>query len=213
MSSPGSQTPTVSSLKIEPFRGGNQLMVGGGIAGVVLLVLALVGGGMSSPKETFYSYLVAFAYWCGIAFASLLLLMIFHATHARWMTILRRPVEAMASAMWIFIFLVIPIWIGMKEIFTWVDPVGVKFDAAIYDDDHEDESWDGIWDVATTIDSLGWTAEFRIPLSQLRYPIQATHVFGLAVTRDIERYKERIAWPVFRRSKARSATSNPGRRV
>ncbi len=45
----------------------------------------------------------------------------------------------------------------------WVDPVGVKFDAAIYDDDHEDESWDGIWDVATVIDSLGWTAEFRIP--------------------------------------------------
>jgi len=84
----------------------------------------------------------------------------------------------------------------------WVDPVGVKFDAAIYDDDHEDESWDGIWDVATVIDSLGWTAEFRIPLSQLRYPIEPTHVFGLAVTRDIERYKERIAWPVFRRSKA-----------
>ena len=84
----------------------------------------------------------------------------------------------------------------------WVDPVGVKFDAAIYDDDHEDQSWDGIWDVATVIDSLGWTAEFRIPLSQLRYPIEPTHVFGLAIARDIERYKERIAWPIFRRSKA-----------
>ena len=60
----------------------------------------------------------------------------------------------------------------------WVDPVGVKFDAAIYDDDHEDQSWDGIWDVATVIDSLGWTAEFRIPLSQLRYPIEPTHVRG-----------------------------------
>ena len=84
----------------------------------------------------------------------------------------------------------------------WVDPAGVKVDIAIYDDDHEDESWDGIWDVATVVDSLGWTAEFRIPLSQLRYPIEPTHVFGLAITRDIERYKERIAWPVFRRSKA-----------
>ena len=84
----------------------------------------------------------------------------------------------------------------------WVDPAGVKVDVAIYDDDHEDESWDGIWDVATLVDSLGWTAEFRIPLSQLRYPIQPTHVFGFAVARDIERYKERVAWPVFRRSKA-----------
>ena len=84
----------------------------------------------------------------------------------------------------------------------WVDPAGVKVDLAIYDDDREDESWDGIWDVATMVDSLGWTAEFRIPLSQLRYPIQPTHVFGFAVARDIERYKERVAWPIFRRSKA-----------
>ena len=30
-----------------------------------------------------------------------------------------------------------------------------------------------VWDVATRIDSLGWTAEFRIPLSQLRYGTDA----------------------------------------
>ena len=30
-------------------------------------------------------------------------------------------------------------------------------------------AWDAIWDVATRIDSLGWTAEYRIPLSQLHY--------------------------------------------
>ncbi|HXH63096.1 MAG TPA: DUF5916 domain-containing protein, partial [Gemmatimonadales bacterium] len=84
----------------------------------------------------------------------------------------------------------------------WVDPAAVKVDIAVYDDDREDGSWDGIWDVATLVDSLGWTAEFRIPLSQLRYPIEPTHVFGLAIARDIERYKERIAWPILRRSKA-----------
>lgn len=84
----------------------------------------------------------------------------------------------------------------------WVDPAAVKADVAVYDDDHEDESWDGIWDVATLVDSLGWTAEFRIPLSQLRYPIEPTHVFGFAVGRDIERYKERVAWPILRRSRA-----------
>jgi hypothetical protein len=117
----------VSSLKIEPFRGGNQLMVGGGIAGLVLLALTLVGGVMTSPKETFYSYLVAFAYWCGIAFASVLLLMIFHATHARWMVIIRRPIEAMAASMGIFLLLVIPILVGMKELYSWIDPVAAGF--------------------------------------------------------------------------------------
>ena len=50
-----------------------------------------------------------------------------------------------------------------------VNPAGVKRDYAIYNDTQEDDAWDAVWDVATRVDSLGWTAEFRIPLSQLRY--------------------------------------------
>ena len=50
-----------------------------------------------------------------------------------------------------------------------VNPDGVKRDFAMSNDGNEDASWNGVWDVATAIDSLGWTAEFRIPLSQLRY--------------------------------------------
>ena len=51
-----------------------------------------------------------------------------------------------------------------------VNPAGVKRDYYTYDDSREDITWDAVWDVATRIDSLGWTAEFRIPLSQIRYP-------------------------------------------
>src|SRR5438093_3001098 len=83
-----------------------------------------------------------------------------------------------------------------------VTAAGVKFDASISNDGNEDNAWDGVWDVATTVDSLGWTAEFRIPLSQLRYPKTATHTFGIAISRDIYRYTERIAWPVFHVSRA-----------
>ena len=83
-----------------------------------------------------------------------------------------------------------------------VTAAGVKFDASISNDGNEDDAWDGVWDAATTVDSLGWTAEFRIPLSQLRYPRTATHTFGLAISRDIYRYTERVAWPVFHVSKA-----------
>jgi hypothetical protein len=82
-----------------------------------------------------------------------------------------------------------------------VNPVGVKRDFAMYNDAQEDQSWDGIWDVGTRIDSLGWTAEFRIPFSQLRYADQPSHVFGFSVWRDIERFKERTSWPLFRGSK------------
>lgn len=81
-----------------------------------------------------------------------------------------------------------------------VNPVGVKRDFAMYDDGTEDIAWDGVWEVATRIDSAGWTAEYRIPFSQLRYVNQPTHVFGFSIWRDIERYKERTSWPIYRPS-------------
>jgi hypothetical protein len=81
-----------------------------------------------------------------------------------------------------------------------VNPAGVKRDIYLYNDNQEDVSWDAVWDVKTTIDSLGWVAEFRIPLSQLRYPRRDTHTFGVAVHREVGRLNERSSWPLWRRS-------------
>jgi len=78
-----------------------------------------------------------------------------------------------------------------------VNPRGVQKDETLSNDNTEDLNWDGVWQVATTIDSLGWTAEFRIPLSQLRLGPQrngAARVWGFQVQRDIARYSERDAW-------------------
>src|SRR6266700_1425038 len=83
-----------------------------------------------------------------------------------------------------------------------VNPAGVKRDYAMYNDNQEDDAWDAVWDVGTQVDSLGWTAEFAIPLSQLRYVPRATNTFGFAVWRDIQRYSERVSWPVYRGSQA-----------
>jgi len=83
-----------------------------------------------------------------------------------------------------------------------VNPAGVKRDYSIYNDGDEDDAWDAVWEVATAVDSLGWTAEFRIPLSQLRYTPADTNTFGFGVWRDIERHTERVSWPVYRRSQA-----------
>jgi hypothetical protein len=80
-----------------------------------------------------------------------------------------------------------------------VNPAGVKRDYAIYDDGNEDDAWDGVWEASTAVDSLGWTAEFRIPLSQLRYAQAPSNTFGFAIWRDIDRYKERVSWPLYRR--------------
>ena len=79
-----------------------------------------------------------------------------------------------------------------------VNPAGVKRDYAVYDDGNEDDAWDGVWEAGTQVDSLGWTAEFRIPLSQMRYAPGPTNTFGFAVWRDIDRYTERVSWPLYR---------------
>src|SRR5262249_44873590 len=84
----------------------------------------------------------------------------------------------------------------------FVNASGVKVDQAMYNDGNEDNAWDAVWDVATRIDSLGWTAEFRIPLSQLRFGTGRDHTFGIVVMRDIYRYTQRTAWPVIHQSQA-----------
>jgi hypothetical protein len=87
-----------------------------------------------------------------------------------------------------------------------VNPVGVKRDYTILNDIEEDESWDGVWDVGTRIDSLGWVAEFRVPFSQLRYPNEASHTFGFGIWRDVARYNERYSWPMYDRAKSSLAS-------
>ncbi|MEX2110828.1 MAG: DUF5916 domain-containing protein [Gemmatimonadaceae bacterium] len=82
-----------------------------------------------------------------------------------------------------------------------VNPAGVKRDYYVYNDNTEDITWDGVWDVATAIDSLGWVAEFRIPFSQLRFNNKSDMTFGFMVVRDVARTAARISWPLYYRGK------------
>jgi uncharacterized protein DUF5916 len=81
-----------------------------------------------------------------------------------------------------------------------VNPVGVKRDGFISGDTEwsEDFGWDAVWDVATRRDSAGWTAEFRIPLSQLRFAggtgTDSSAVWGVEFARDVARRGERSYW-------------------
>ena len=83
-----------------------------------------------------------------------------------------------------------------------VNPAGVKADYAIYNDGDEDVAWDAVWDVATQIDSLGWTAEYRIPLSQLNYSSKSGGKFGVLFWRVIQRHTATVTWPLYRTSRS-----------
>ncbi len=50
-----------------------------------------------------------------------------------------------------------------------VSAANIQRDEYIFDDNERDRAWDAVWFSAVTHDSLGWTAELRIPLSQLRF--------------------------------------------
>jgi hypothetical protein len=78
-------------------------------------------------------------------------------------------------------------------VFT-VNPAGVKRDMYLFDDNNDDESWDAVWDVGTSRDDEGWTAEFRIPFSQLRFSAAEQHEFGFQVVRLVNRLNEETHW-------------------
>lgn len=72
---------------------------------------------------------------------------------------------------------------------------GVKGDEFISNDGNNwDGSWDPIYYAKTNIDDQGWTAELRIPLSQLRFPNKENHVWGIQFTRRDFRKEERSVW-------------------
>jgi hypothetical protein len=81
-----------------------------------------------------------------------------------------------------------------------VNPSGAKFDALGVGTSYPDPSWDAIWDAGTRIDSLGWTAELRIPYSQLRFSRQPVQTWGLQVRRTIQRRNEYTQWSTWKKT-------------
>jgi hypothetical protein len=75
-----------------------------------------------------------------------------------------------------------------------VNPVGVKQDVYRFDDTEEDPTWDAVWDAATQVDTEGWTAEFRIPYSQLRFGNQENQTWGINFAREVARRNEVSSW-------------------
>ena len=75
-----------------------------------------------------------------------------------------------------------------------VNPAGVKQDVYRFDDTGEDTGWDPVWDVATARDGGGWSAEFRIPLSQLRFGEREEQTWGINFVRHLARREELSVW-------------------
>src|SRR5262249_22809256 len=100
-------------------------MMAAGAVGVIGLGLTAARSfmGADGKRVALFSYLLGFSYWLGLALAALILLMIWHAAKGRWMTVVRRTVEVMAGTMPLFLFLFVPVLMGMKELYPWAGPL------------------------------------------------------------------------------------------
>lgn len=94
------------------------------------------------------------------------------------------------------------VWVGFdsygdrRTAFAFgVSPRGAQRDGYAFNDNDFDFQWDAVWESGARVDSLGWTAEFRIPLSQLRYTSgDADRDWGLQFLRIIARRGEEAFW-------------------
>jgi hypothetical protein len=87
-------------------------------------------------------------------------------------------------------------YFDQRTAFTFmVSASGVKMDGIFSNDgENEDYTWDPIWFVKTSIDNEGWTAEMKLPLSQLRFDKEENQVWGLQVARLLFRKEELSLW-------------------
>jgi hypothetical protein len=76
-----------------------------------------------------------------------------------------------------------------------VNAAGVKLDAFWFDCVERDMNWNAVWNVATNIDDEGWTVEYCIPFSQIRFAENGgAHSWGFQVFRQINRKNEVACW-------------------
>ncbi len=76
----------------------------------------------------------------------------------------------------------------------YVTSTGTQFDAKYSNSRREDNNWDAVWDSQVKIDSLGWTAELKIPYSALRFGSNEIQEWGMNITRRRHMSNQQSSW-------------------
>ena len=85
----------------------------------------------------------------------------------------------------------------LDEVLFEINPAGVRGDRL-----NGDPSWDPVWEAASVMTDNGWTAEMRIPYSQLRFSRDSIQTWGLQVMRIADRLNEQSVWSFRRRDES-----------
>ena len=114
--------------------------------------------------------------------------------HAIRTSITRRDVESDAE---VFIVSLDP-YLDRRTAYSFsISSGGVRGDWYLPQDSEDsgrETQFDPVWSARTQVDAEGWTAEMRIPFSQLRFNASAEQVWGLQLTRIVSDKRERLQW-------------------
>ncbi|HSP05920.1 MAG TPA: DUF5916 domain-containing protein, partial [Acidobacteriota bacterium] len=90
----------------------------------------------------------------------------------------------------LFTFYVDPYFDRRTGFYFGINAAGTQYDGTLMNDTWNDNSWDGVWEGKVHIDEKGWTAEMRIPFSQLRFEKKDHYIWGVNFKRLISRKNE-----------------------
>lgn len=71
--------------------------------------------------------------------------------------------------------------------FFGLSAAGTLYDGTLQNDIERSSTWDGVWEGRTKVDAEGWTAELRIPFSQLRFARADVQEWGINFERSLGR--------------------------
>jgi hypothetical protein len=112
----------------ETVGGLQRLGMGAGLVGVVL---TLVGFMLAGQERFFQAYLVGYTFWMGLVLGSLALLMVQHLSGGAWGVVIRRTLEAVVRTLPIMALLYIPILFGLHDLYHWTHPEVAQNDPII----------------------------------------------------------------------------------
>lgn len=77
------------------------------------------------------------------------------------------------------------------------NPLGTRYDYEISNNGEQlNSSWNTFWDVVTSRNDSGWTAEFRIPFYSLRYQKSMENIMRLKILVKYKQLNEKLIYPL-----------------
>lgn len=100
--------------------------------GIGLLgTIALAIGATFDTPQALRSYLYAYLFWLGVTLGSMAIVMIHHLTGGAWGFVIRRLGEAAALTAPLMALLIVPILVGMPDLYVWSHHSVIAADATL----------------------------------------------------------------------------------